>query len=230
MTRAMILAAGRGSRLRPLTDHCPKPLVKVAGKPLIVYHIEKLADAGFKEIVINVFHLGEQIENYLGNGSPWGVTIAYSRESTLLEVGGGICSALELLGPHPFLIVNGDIWTDYPFEKLPKFPQGLAHLVMVDNPAHHVAGDYALALDGQLTRSTEKTLTYSGISVLRPELFRDMAKGSAFRLSPLFDKAMLSHQLYGEYYQGSWTDVGTLSRLQTLENELALVPLKQKIS
>lgn len=230
MTRAMILAAGRGSRLRPLTDHCPKPLVKVANKPLIVYHIENLAKAGFKEIVINLFHLGEQIENYLGNGSPWGVDIVYSRESTLLEVGGGICEALTLLGPQPFVIVNGDIWTDYPFAKLPKVPQGLAHLVMVNNPEHHLAGDYALAPNGQLSRSPEKTLTYSGISVLRPELFAGLAKGSVFRLSPLFDKAMLSHQLYGEHYQGAWTDVGTLERLQTLDNALALTSLKQKIS
>ncbi|MGE3318911.1 MAG: N-acetylmuramate alpha-1-phosphate uridylyltransferase MurU [Candidatus Berkiella sp.] len=230
MIRAMILAAGRGSRLRPLTDHCPKPLVKVANKPLIVYHIEQLAKAGVKEIVINLFHLGEQIENYLGNGSHWGVNIVYSRESTLLEVGGGICSALELLGSAPFLIVNGDIWTDYPFAKLPQSPQGHAHLVMVDNPEHHLAGDYALALNGQLSRSLEKTLTYSGISVLRPELFAGMAKGSAFRLAPLFDRAMLNHQLYGEHYQGAWTDVGTLDRLQSLENALALAPLKQKIS
>lgn len=231
MTRAMILAAGRGSRLRPLTDHCPKPLVEVGKKPLIVYHLENLAKAGITEIVINLCHLGEQIEAYLGNGSHWGVNIAYSVESTLLEVGGGICHALPLLGSSPFVVVNGDIWTDYPFVRLPKTLKGLAHLVMVDNPSHHEAGDFALHANGQLTRENhQQTLTYSGISVLHPELFKNYRSKSAFRLAPLLDEAILSQQLYGEYYQGAWTDVGTLERLQSLENALALAPLAQKIS
>lgn len=231
MTRAMILAAGRGNRLRPLTDHCPKPLVIVAKKPLIVYHIENLAKAGFTEIVINLFHLGEKIEAYLGNGSHFGVNIAYSVEPSLLEVGGGICNALALLGPSPFVVVNGDIWTDYDFKRLPSTLAGLAHLVLVDNPLHHEAGDFSLLPNGQLSRETAYgTLTYSGISMLHPELFKGYTKGSAFRLAPLFDKAILSQQLYGEYYQGAWTDVGTLSRLQSLENALALAPLAQKIS
>lgn len=227
----MILAAGRGSRLRPLTDHCPKPLVTVANKPLIVYHIENLAKAGLTEIVINLCHLGEQIEDYLGNGSHWGVNIAYSRESSLLEVGGGIYHALPLLGADPFVVVNGDIWTDYPFAKLPHTLKGLAHLIMVENPLHHPGGDFSLNLSGHLSRQKEQgTLTYSGISVLSPELFVGCTKGSAFRLSTLFDQAIVSQQLYGEYYQGAWTDVGTLERLQSLENALALAPLAQKIS
>ncbi len=231
MTRAIILAAGRGKRLRPITDHCPKPLVKVANKPLIVYHLEKLAAAGLTEIVINLCHLGEQIEQYLGNGATWGVTIAYSKEPTLLEVGGGICQALDLLGPKPFVVVNGDIWTDYPFTKLWQNPQGLAHLVLVDNPAHHAAGDFVLRENGELCREIEgQTLTYSGISLLDPKLFSGCIKGSAFRLAPLLDKAILSQQLYGEYYPGVWTDVGTIERLQSLENALALAPLMQKIS
>jgi len=231
MTRAMILAAGRGNRLRPLTDHCPKPLVSVAKKPLIVYHIENLAKAGFTEIVINLFHLGEKIEAYLGNGSHWGVNIVYSVEPSLLEVGGGICNALALLGPSPFVVVNGDIWTDYAFNRLPSALTGLAHLVLVDNPLHHEAGDFSLQPNGQLSRENQYgTLTYSGISMLDPDLFKGYSKGSTFRLAPLFDKAILSQQLYGEYYQGAWTDVGTLSRLQSLENALALAPLAQKIS
>jgi MurNAc alpha-1-phosphate uridylyltransferase len=231
MTRAMILAAGRGNRLRPLTDHCPKPLVEVGKKPLIVYHIENLAKAGISEIVINLFHLGEQIEAYLGNGQHWGVNIAYSFESTLLEVGGGIFNALGLLGSSPFIIVNGDIWTDYSFMRLPRTLKGLAHLVMVDNPLHHKAGDFVLHANGLLSRENHQgTLTYSGISVLHPDLFSGCMSNSAFRLAPLFDKAILSQQLYGEHYQGAWTDVGTLSRLQSLENALALAPLAQKIS
>jgi len=230
MKRAMILAAGRGNRLRPLTDHCPKPLVAVGKKPLIVYHLENLAQAGFREIVINLFYLGQQIEDYLGNGANWGVSIAYSHEPSLLEVGGGICQALPLLGSSPFVILNGDIWTDYPFSKLPTTLEGLAHLVLVDNPAHHVNGDFALQANGQLTRQRQGTLTYSGISLLDPELFAGFSKGNAFRLAPLFDQAILHQQLYGEHYQGAWTDVGTMERLQSLENALALAPLAQKIS
>lgn len=231
MTRAIILAAGRGNRLRPLTDHCPKPLVEVGKKPLIVYHVENLALAGITEIVINLFHLGEQIEAYLGNGSHWGVNIVYSFEPSLLEVGGGICNALPLLGPDPFIVVNGDIWTDYPFIRLARTLKGLAHLVMVDNPSHHETGDFALHANGQLSRENHQhTLTYSGISMLHPDLFSGCHSGSAFRLAPLFDKAILSQQLYGEHYQGVWTDVGTYERLQSLENALALAPLAQKIS
>ncbi|MCS5710116.1 N-acetylmuramate alpha-1-phosphate uridylyltransferase MurU [Candidatus Berkiella aquae] len=228
--RAMILAAGRGNRLRPLTDHCPKPLVSVANKPLIVYHIENLALAGFKEIVINLFHLGEKIEQYLGNGAAWGVSIAYSHEPALLEVGGGICYALDLLGSQPFAIVNGDIWTDYPFAKLPHQPKGHAHLVLVDNPLHHLEGDFAIQANGALSRETRGTLTYSGIAVLHPALFANDTPGDIFRLSVVLDQAILAKQLYGEYYNGSWTDVGTIERLQSLENALALTPFMQKIS
>lgn len=231
MTRAIILAAGRGNRLRPLTDHCPKPLVMVAQKPLIVYHIENLAKAGICEIVINLFHLGEQIEAYLGNGASLGVNIVYSKEASLLEVGGGICQALDLLGPEPFMVINGDIWTDYAFAELPQKLKGLAHLVMVDNPEHNLAGDFALQANGQLHRqATPGTLTYSGISMLSPALFAGCVKGTAFRLAALFDKASLSRQLFGEYFNGAWTDVGTLERLQSLEMALTRPSLKQNIS
>lgn len=231
MTRAIILAAGRGNRLRPLTDHCPKPLVKVAQKPLIVYHIENLAKAGIREIVINLFHLGEQLEAYLGNGANWGVNIVYSKENSLLEVGGGICQALDLLGSEPFMVVNGDIWTDYAFAELPRKFKGLAYLVMVDNPEHNPAGDFALQANDQLIRQVMPgTLTYSGIAMLTPELFAGCMKGTAFRLAPLFDKAMLNHQLFGEHFRGAWTDVGTLERLQNLENALTEPQLMQRIS
>lgn len=231
MTRAIILAAGRGNRLRPLTDHCPKPLVTVAQKPLIVYHIENLAKAGIRDIVINLYHLGEQIEAYLGNGASFGVNIVYSKEPSLLEVGGGICQALDLLGPNPFMVVNGDIWTDYAFARLPKNCQGLAHLVLVDNPEHNLAGDFALQANGQLCRqATPGALTYSGIALLHPALFAGCAQGTAFRLAPLFDKAIVNQQLYGEYFNGAWTDVGTVERLQSLERALTVPTLRQHIS
>lgn len=220
--RAMILAAGIGSRLRPLTDTCPKPLVKVGGKPLIEYHLENLKKAGIDDIIINVHHLGEQIESALGSGEKWGVRITYSRESTLLEVGGGICNALPLLGKEPFIIVNGDIWTDYNFANLPSGAQlqGLGHLVLIDNPAHNVRGDFLLQPNHQLVRASENTYTYAGIAVLTPALFAASIAGTAFRLAPLFDQAIGDNALYGEYYGGHWTDVGSIERLQALEQFL----------
>ncbi|MFI4937816.1 MAG: N-acetylmuramate alpha-1-phosphate uridylyltransferase MurU [Candidatus Berkiellales bacterium] len=217
--RAMILAAGRGNRLRPLTDTCPKPLIQVGGKPLIAYHIENLKKAGISKIIINVSHLAEKIQDFLGDGEKWDVAISYSFEPTMLEVGGGIFKALPLLGQDPFIIVNGDIWTDYPIAKLPQKPKGLAHLVLVDNPPHNQNGDYGLQSDGRLIRSPQ--YTYSGISVLAPELFKGCQIGAAFRLAPVLDQAMRDQLLYGEYYSGSWTDVGSIERLQSLEKSLA---------
>lgn len=225
--RAMILAAGKGSRLRPLTDTCPKPLIKVNGKPLIVYHLENLKLAGFEEVVINLHHLGEQIESYLGNGQAWGLNIAYSHEETLLEVGGGILHALPLLGPEPFLIVNGDIWTDFPFEKLKTPIAGLAHLIMVDNPLHNPRGDFAIDAQGWLFKSVNQQYTYSGVSVLSPQLFENCEQ-KVFRLAILLEKAMYTHQLSGEYYPGKWTDVGTIERLNQLEYDLSTPLLRQK--
>lgn len=218
--RAMILAAGRGKRLQPITDVCPKPLVAVGGKPLIVYHLENLQRAGITEIVINLAHLGAKIEAYLGNGATWGVEIAYSWENPCLDVGGGIFNALPLLGKDPFIIINGDIWTDFPLTTLPQFPKALAHLVMVDNPPQHLTGDFALEQNGQLKRHPGgATYTYSGISVLRPALFQHCT-GGAFPLAPLLDKAASESNLSGEHYAGRWTDVGTIERLQNLENAL----------
>jgi MurNAc alpha-1-phosphate uridylyltransferase len=229
--KAMILAAGRGSRLRPLTDTCPKPLIKVAGKSLIEYHLENLHDAGITDIVINLRHLGQQIQDYVGNGQSWGVNVAYSFESLELEVGGGIFQALSLLGEDPFIIVNGDIWTDYPIASLPHYPNAFAYLVLVDNPAHNLRGDYSLNQAGYLSREpVSQTYTYSGISVLHPNLFLGCEKDTAFRLAPLLDKAALTHKLMGEYYGGEWTDVGTIDRLITLEKKLAVIPSKKMSS
>ncbi|MBS0288833.1 MAG: nucleotidyltransferase family protein [Proteobacteria bacterium] len=218
--KAMILAAGRGERMRPLTDSCPKPLLMINGKPLIVYHLESLCQAGITDIIVNVRYLAEQIQSYLGNGQAFGVNIVYSVETFELEVGGGINRALPLLGDQPFIVVNSDIWTDYPFAQL-KPPKGLAHLVMVDNPQHHPKGDFNLK-EGYLSRTQQlTTLTYSGISVLHPSLFQDAIPNTPFRLATFLDKAALSHSLTGEHFNGKWVDVGTIERLQFLEHLLA---------
>lgn len=219
--KAMILAAGKGERMRPLTLHTPKPLVPVAGVPLIEYHLRALAHAGFTEVVINHAWLGQQIEDHLGDGSRFALNIRYSAESEPLETGGGIFKALALLGEEPFLLVNGDIWTDYDFTRLRAPLASLAHLVLVDNPGHHGTGDFCL--DGGQVRETDgrdQTLTYSGISVLDPALFAGCQAG-AFKLAPLLRKAMASGQVSGERHAGHWVDVGTLERLAEVERLLA---------
>jgi MurNAc alpha-1-phosphate uridylyltransferase len=216
----MILAAGRGERMRPLTDHTPKPLLPVAGRPLIVHHLQALRAAGLTELVINTGHLGEQLPAALGDGRAWGVRITWSPEPPeALETGGGIFQALPLLGAEPFLVVNGDIWTDYPFARLPTTPAGLAHLVLVDNPPHHPAGDFALAVDGRVAETGAARLTYSGIGVLRLELFAGCAPGR-FPLGPLLRRAMAAGQVTGEHYTGDWRDIGTPQRLAELDREL----------
>lgn len=218
--KAMILAAGKGERLRPLTLHTPKPLVRAGGIPLIEYHIRALARAGFSELVINHAWLGEQIEAYLGTGDRFGVRIDYSAEGEPLETGGGIHRALPLLGELPFVVVNGDIWTDYDFAALARPLAGLAHLVLVDNPGHHPAGDFAL-VDAKVTDSDASTtkLTYSGIAVLDPQLFERSSAG-AFKLAPLLRQAMAAGQVSGEHYTGRWIDVGTHERLAEVERTL----------
>ena len=216
--KAMILAAGKGERLRPLTLHTPEPLVRVGGVPLIEYHLRALAAAGFTEIVINHAWLGQQIEDHLGDGSRFGVSIQYSAEGEPLETGGGIFKALPLLGDKPFAVVNGDIWTDYSFAGLRTPLTGLAHLVLVDNPAHHPKGDFCLSgtqvLDAQ---PGSDTLTYSGIAVLSPALF-DGAGAGAFKLAPLLRNAMAAGRVTGERLQGQWVDVGTHERLAEVES------------
>ncbi len=213
--KAMILAAGRGERMRPLTDHTPKPLLAVRGRPLIEYHILALAAAGIRELVINHAHLGEQIVAALGDGRRFGIHIRYSPESPALETGGGIFRALSLLGDAPFVVVNGDVWSDYDFARLPSEPEGLAHLVLVDNPPHHPEGDFVLR-GGRVQAQGGKKLTFSGIGVYRPQLFSGCRPG-VFPLTPLLRAAMARAQVSGEHYTGIWCDVGTPERLRALD-------------
>ena len=215
--KAMILAAGKGERLRPLTLHTPKPLIRVGDKPLIEYHIEALARAGFRELVINHAWLGEQIETYLGDGSRFGVRIVYSAEGEPLETGGGIRKALPLLGEQPFVVVNGDIFTNYDFARLRDLPVASVHLVLVDNPEHHADGDFAWR-EGKLVAEREGSprLTYSGIAVLHPRLFIDSPEGP-FKLAPLLRRAQVEGSASAEHFTGRWIDVGTHERLERAE-------------
>lgn len=221
--KAMILAAGKGERLRPLTLHTPKPLVRVAGVPLIEYHLRALAAAGVSEVVINHAWLGQQIEDHLGDGQRFGLAIRYSAEGEPLETGGGIFRALPLLGDEPFLLINGDIWCDYPFAALGRPLSGLAHLVLVDNPAHHPEGDFVLE-GGRVdtARDGAPSLTYSGIAVLDPRLFAGCLPG-AFKLAPLLRRAMAQGRVSGERFAGRWVDVGTHERLAEVESLLTAV-------
>jgi len=220
--KAMILAAGRGERLRPLTDTTPKPLLQVGRYRLIEYHLFALKKAGVTEVVINLAWLGEQIESYLGDGNRYGVQITYSYESEqALETGGGIYKALPLLSENdnePFIVTNADVWTDYNYSELPNALTGLAHLVMVDNPPQHPDGDFAF--DNGLLKSTGNTkLTFSGIGVYSPALFSDVT-GTVFPLAPLLREAMDSGQVSGEHYGGQWFDIGTEERLKALDASL----------
>ena len=219
--RAMILAAGRGNRMRPLTDQVPKPLLTAGGKPLIQYHIERLAAAGVRAIVINHAHLGEQIVAALGDGSDWGVALRYSAEGEgqALETGGGIFKALPLLGPDPFLVVNADIWTDCPFAELSLAAGDLAHLVLVANPPQHPAGDFALAAD-RVRREGAPRYTFSGVGLYRPEIFAGCTPG-AFALAPLLRRAMDLDRVGGQVHAGEWCDIGTPQRLDELNRRLA---------
>jgi MurNAc alpha-1-phosphate uridylyltransferase len=217
--KAMILAAGRGERMRPLTDHTPKPLLTVGGKPLIVWHLQRLADAGFKDIVINYAHLGQQIEAALGDGSQWGLQIQYSPEKTALETAGGIANALSLLGVDPFLVVNGDTFTNIDFAALKLEKPNLAHLVMVDNPPQHEAGDFSL-LNGKLNADGAEKLTFSGAGIYHPALFADVVRGQAAKLAPLLKAAMAQGLVSGVHHQGQWHDIGTPERLQALDSQL----------
>lgn len=217
--RAMILAAGRGERLRPLTDTIPKPLVEIGGKPLIEYHLESLSRGGFREVVINQGHLGDQLPAALGDGRRWGIHIHWSDEQPeALETGGGIHKALPLLGTSPFLVINGDVWTDYPFGRLRAVKCDWAHLVMVANPAHNPDGDFAL--HGARVRENGGTrLTFSGIGVYNPRLFGACQAGK-FSIVPLLRHAMTHHLVTGETHSGAWDDIGTAERLESLNRLL----------
>lgn len=230
--KALIFAAGRGERMRPLTDTTPKPLLAVGGKALIVWHLEKLAALGMHDVVINTSWLAEQFPAALGDGSHWGLRISYSFEgATPLETGGGMLAALPLLGDAPFFLVNGDVWTDYDFARLPREPDGLAHLVMVDPATHVPQGDFALDADGRLRSEGASRLTYAGLGVFRPELLRDWreivgraegvdATPPRFKLAPLLSAQMAAGRISGEHFRGRWTDVGTRERLESLRAEL----------
>lgn len=215
----MILAAGRGARMRPLTDHTPKPLLEVGGKPLIVWHIERLAQAGITELVINHAYFGQQIEDRLGDGTQWHVHIQYSAEQTALETAGGIAKALPLLGDESFLVVNGDVFTDIDYAAT-SLPVGkLAHLVMVDNPQQHAEGDFALQ-EGLVKQAADNRLTFSGIGVYHPDLFKSVQSGEAAKLAPLLISAMHQGLVSGQHHTGIWHDIGTPERLAQLDHWL----------
>lgn len=217
--KVMILAAGQGLRMLPLTLNTPKPLLAAGGIPLIVHHIQRLKAAGMTDIVINTAYLGKCIHTELGDGARLGVSIRYSHEGGRgLETAGGIVRALPLLGPTPFLLLNADIWTDYPFEHLPRAMAGLAHLVLVPNPPHHPDGDFAL-LDGRVQNLGEARLTYAGLAVIHPGLFDGLTTGPA-KLAPLLRKAADEGLLSGELYTGIWEDIGTPERLMHLDARL----------
>jgi len=226
MRHALIFAAGRGERMRPLTDTTPKPLLPVGGKPLIVRHLEKLAAAGVNYVVINTSHLAEQFPAALGDGSRWGLRIRYAYEGDEpLETGGGMLNALPLLGSEPFIAVSGDIWSDADFATLPAEPAGLAHLLLVDNPPHHPEGDFALDTHGLVHDAGAPRLTFSGIGVYRPQLLREWrnlvdpgeTRPPRFKLAPLLRAAMANDAVSGSHFHGQWTDVGTPQRLAELE-------------
>lgn len=212
----MLLAAGRGQRLRPLTDQTPKPLIEINGVTLIERHLVALARAGVSDVVINISWLGEQIREYLGDGARWGVSIGYSPEKPeALETAGGIRRALPLLDSECFLVVSADVLTDFDFHELiDQRPDGLAHLVMVDNPAHHPGGDFSLTDDGLLRAGSRNRLTYAGIGVFRSRMFTDLDPDAAQPLRPLLETAISAGQLSGEHYRGRWVDIGTPQRLE----------------
>jgi MurNAc alpha-1-phosphate uridylyltransferase len=231
--KAMILAAGRGERMRPLTDSMPKPLLTVGSKPLIVWHIERLVAAGFKQLVINHAYLGQQIEAALCDGSQWGANIVYSAEGVALETAGGIANALPLLGDAPFLVVNGDVFCEMDLSHLKQVldKPNLAHLVMVNNPLQHLKGDFVLQ-DGKLKSDSlnangEEKLTFSGIGVYSPVLFEQLARGEAAKLAPLLTQAMLNGLVTGEHFHGVWHDIGTPERLQAIDDTLRVKQLRR---
>ncbi|HEY0332489.1 MAG TPA: nucleotidyltransferase family protein [Stenotrophomonas sp.] len=231
--KALIFAAGLGERMRPLTEHTPKPLLEAGGKPLIQWHLEKLAALGIREVVINTSWLAAEFPRRLGDGGSLGLRLHYLHEGdTPLETGGGMLNALPALGEAPFLLINGDVWTDYDFAQLPREPRGLAHLVMVDPPSQAPAGDFTLDHEGLLGMRSAPRLTYSGIGLYRPQLlahWQAHADADAeaapngkprFRLAPILRAHMLAGQVSGERYPGRWTDVGTPQRLVELDRQL----------
>ena len=223
--KVMLLAAGRGERLRPLTERVPKPLVEAGGKPLVAWHLERLAAGGFTEVVLNVSHLAEAIVERLGDGRRYGLSIRYSREAEPLETAGGIARALALLGGEPFLLVNADIYCEADFASLARTPLGgrLAHLVLVPNPPHRAQGDFSLAA-GRVGNAGQPRYTYAGVAVMSPRLVARVRPGEKAPLAPLLREAAERRMISGELYTGLWQDVGTLERLRELEATLAARP------
>ena len=230
--KAMILAAGRGERMRPLTDHTPKPLLAVGGKPLIMWHIERLRAAGITELVINHAHLGHRLEEALGDGAAFGVRIAWSPEASALETAGGIRHALALLGDAPFVVVNGDVFCDADFAALHTATESLradgplAHLLLVDNPAHHTEGDFRLAADGHIHADGKPRLTFSGLGAYHPALFSALADNTPAKLAPLLREAMNAGKVTGQRHAGRWIDVGTPQRLAELDRALSAAAVR----
>lgn len=217
----MILAAGRGERMRPLTDHCPKPLLTVGGRALIDWHLERLAAAGIQRVVVNTAWLGAHIQTHLAHHAPDTLEVLISDEGqTGLETAGGIVKALPMLGKAPFLVVNGDIWCDVDLATLPSEPAGLAHLVLVDNPDHHPTGDFALQDDRVVSGDATSRLTFSGIGCYRPELFVGLSAEPA-PLAPILHRAIERAQVTGQHHRGRWHDIGTPARLAALDAELS---------
>lgn len=214
--KAMILAAGRGERMRPLTDRHPKPLLKVDGKALIEWHIEALKEAGIKDILINTSWMGDQIPEYLGDGAYWGVELTFSHEPKALETAGGIRKALEFFDGEPFIVVNGDVWTDFSYQGLLKQPSKLAHIVMVPNPDHNPEGDFHLRDDGLVIAEGDSKYTFSGVGVYRPEVFEDLPGDEAYPLAPVLKELMVEAEVTGELFNGRWHDIGTPERLEAL--------------
>ncbi|HEV3286455.1 MAG TPA: nucleotidyltransferase family protein [Steroidobacteraceae bacterium] len=220
--KAMVLAAGRGERMRPITDTVPKPLVRVGGRPLIAWHLAALARAGVREVVINLSWLGEQLRAALGTGADFGLRITYSEEGPVpLETGGGIFRALPLLGPGPFLVLSGDIWTDIDLGGVQLEPEAHAHLVLIPNPPHHPRGDFGLEGNVVVQRASER-LTYANVGIYRPEFFAGCAAGRFPLLEPL-NRAIAARLVRGEVHRGAWSDVGTPERLAQLEARLSAV-------
>lgn len=219
--KAMLLAAGRGERLRPITDDIPKALVEAGGKPLIGWHLERLARAGFREAVINVSHLGERIVERLGDGRGYGLRLHYSRERERLETAGGIANALPLLGAEPFLLVNADVYCECDLRPLRDTPLGerLAHLILVPNPPHRAAGDFSLR-DGVVGDDASPRYTYAGLALVKPALVAPVKRGETAPLGPLLREAARRREIGGELYEGLWQDVGTIERLAELEAQL----------
>jgi len=210
----MILAAGRGERMRPISDHVPKPLLPVAGKPLIVHQLLKFSAIGIKEIVINLSYQAEQIKNFLGDGKDYGVDIHYSIEPVALETGGGIYQALPLLGKEPFIVISADIYTDFPLENFPKKLNGLAHLLLVENPSYHPRGDFNL-VNGKINLQKEKQFTFASMGVYHPDLFKDCQSGM-FRLTDVLFPAIERGEVTGEVYHGQWANIGSIEEWQKL--------------